>query len=79
MWGWIVLGVVIGIVVGQDDVSGERKAYVGAGQGISRQDDIQSISTYGAKLTPEIAAKIAYLLNPPTSETKTVTFYKILI
>jgi hypothetical protein len=59
----------IGIVIGEDDVTGECKAYVGAGEGVSREDDIQSISTYGAKLTPEIAAKIASLLNPPALET----------
>ena len=58
----------IGIVIGEDEVTGERKAYIGFGLSVSRQDDMQTIAANGAKLTPEIAARIASLLNPPKPE-----------
>jgi len=54
----------IGIVIGEDEVTGERKAYIGVGDGFHLEVDRQMIATHGAKLSPEIAARIAALLNP---------------
>lgn len=52
----------IGIVVGEDEATGERKAYVGYGYGVNEEADAQLISRTGGKLTPEMAAHIAKLL-----------------
>jgi hypothetical protein len=59
----------IGIVIGEDEITGERKAYIGLGTGHSEEEDIKAVTQLGAKLTPQAAAHIAKLLN----ETKSVT------
>ena len=33
----------IGIVIGEDEITGERKAYIGTGKGYSEEADIQHI------------------------------------
>jgi hypothetical protein len=55
---------VVGIVIGEDEVTGERKAYIGIGSGVSIEHDMQMIALDGCKLTPEIAAHVADMLNP---------------
>lgn len=54
---------VVGVVMGEDDVTGEKKAYIGNAPGTNEQRDAERIAETGAKLTPEIAEKIAKFLN----------------
>jgi len=53
----------IGIVIGEDEETGKRKAYVGLGYGLSEQADSEKIARDGGKLTAEMAAHIAELLS----------------
>ena len=55
---------IVGIVIGEDEVTGERKAYVGIGEGVSMDQDIKAIAEYGCPLTPGVAIRISSLLNP---------------
>lgn len=59
---------IVGIVIGEDEATGERKAYVGIGSGVSVEHDVQIIALLGCPLTPSIAVKIASMLNPPKDE-----------
>lgn len=43
----------IGVVMGEDDHSGEKKAYIGTGEGLDEKEDAQHISKFGAKLRVE--------------------------
>lgn len=43
-------GGIVGIVVGEDEVTGERKAYIGAVKGHNQENDRQSILDGGQKL-----------------------------
>lgn len=49
---------IIGIVVGEDDVTGETKAYIGVGTGESAAVDSKRINEWGAKITPERAKEL---------------------
>jgi len=53
----------IGIVIGEDEETGKRKAYVGLGYGLSEQANAEKIARDGGKLTAEMAARIADLLS----------------
>ena len=48
-WFTPATGECIGIVYGTDDVTGERKAYIGVGNGINEEEDIALIAKTGAK------------------------------
>ena len=63
IWFESVLGTV-GVIVGEDNVTHQRKAYIGIGSGTDLWKDIQTIAENGCPLTPEIASRIATLLNP---------------
>lgn len=45
----------IGIVLGEDDVTKEKKAYIGKVDGLSEGQDIHKIMELGAKFPAEIA------------------------
>ena len=60
--GMRVLGVV-GIVLGEDEVTGKRKAYIGNAPGLNVDVDTHYIAEYGVPLTPEIAQSISNFLN----------------
>jgi hypothetical protein len=49
----------IGIVMGLDEVTGEPKAYIGLGDGVDEQADINHIASNGAKLTKEMVKNIS--------------------
>mgnify|MGYP000238690090 CR=1 FL=1 len=57
------LTAVVGVVLGDDDVTGKPKAYIGVGRGESKKADEQMIAEYGCPLTAEIAEKISAFLN----------------
>lgn len=44
----------IGIVIGEDEKTHEKKAYIGLGQGHDEQSDIRHILDWGAKVSREI-------------------------
>lgn len=48
----------IGIVMGQDKVTKEEKAYIGVGEGENQEVDEEFIATHGAKFPPEIARQL---------------------
>ena len=50
-----ILGGCIGIVLGEDEVTGEKKAYIGTAVGDNQERDERHIAMNGAKFTPEIA------------------------
>lgn len=64
IWFTSFMGI-IGIVIGEDETTGERKAYIGIASGFHTEMDKRMIAANGAPFTPEIAARIATLLNPP--------------
>lgn len=41
----------VGIVLGEDTITGERKAYIGAHYGRDEESDSKLIAEYGAKIT----------------------------
>jgi len=54
----------IGIVFGEDEATGEKKAYIGAGYGNEEDQDCQHIARTGAKLSLEMAKHIVEGLTP---------------
>ncbi len=61
---------IVGILIGEDDVTHERKAYVGIVSGKGLWKDVNAIAENGCPLTPEVAMKIAGLLNPSNDKKK---------
>jgi len=53
----------IGIVMGEDERTGKRKAYIGIGYGLSEQRDEQRIIQTGARFPAEMFERIATWLN----------------
>ena len=53
----------VGIVLGEDEVTGKRKAYVGNAPGTDQDSDEQRIVATGGKLTSEMAEKISKFMN----------------
>jgi len=47
-----------GIVLGEDAITGERKAYLGVHRGVDEESDQELIASGGSKLTREIAEHI---------------------
>lgn len=45
----------IGIVFGQDEITGERKAYIGIGGGVDEARDDEHIAKTGAPFRAEVA------------------------
>ena len=48
----------IGIIIGIDEHTGEKKAYIGTGNGVSEEADVLRIASNGAKFTRDIASVI---------------------
>lgn len=55
----------IGIVIGEDEITGERKAYIGVGNGEDEERDSKSIAGTGAKFSLDAARRIALYLEQP--------------
>lgn len=53
----------IGLVMGTDQETGKRKAYIGIGYGINKHTDELLIAQNGAKFPAEMAQRIADWLN----------------
>lgn len=53
----------VGIVLGEDEVTGQRKAYIGVGLGINELFDERIVAESGAKFPAEMAERIAIWLN----------------
>ena len=43
----------VGIVIGKDEITKEKKAYIGTGMGLNEKDDEKMIAAKGAKLNIE--------------------------
>lgn len=54
----------IGVVIGIDEITNERKAYVGTASGLDEGLDAQHIASHGAKLHLVIAESIVRALKP---------------
>jgi len=52
----------IGIVVVEEDVTGDRKAYIGPASGTNGKRDTEAILAWGNKFSLETAARISYYL-----------------
>jgi len=52
----------IGIVLGIDEITNVRKAYIGMGNGISKENDEKIIANSGTKFTIEAAKSIVGFL-----------------
>jgi hypothetical protein len=48
----------IGIVIGSDEVTGEKKAFIGTGDGISASGDAKHITEWGTKLKKHMIKEI---------------------
>lgn len=53
----------IGIVIGEDEMTGERRAYIGVGNGEDEERDSKSIAGTGAKFGIEMAQMIVNALD----------------
>lgn len=49
----------VGIVLGEDGITGERKAYIGAHYGRDEASDSKLIAEYGARITPAQVDRLA--------------------
>lgn len=49
---------IIGIVIGLDEQTGEKKAYIGFGNRLNQELDAKHIAKTGAKLTKETLAEL---------------------
>lgn len=58
----------VGVVLGEDEATGEKKAYIGNAPGTNERRDAERIAEMGAKVTPEIAEKISKFLNERDQE-----------
>jgi hypothetical protein len=52
----------VGIVVGEDEYSGARKAYLGIGLGFDESQDVAMIKSLGTKLSLGVLDRIRALL-----------------
>lgn len=57
----------IGIVIGEDETTGQRKAYIGVGHGVSDERDEQLVAQYGSKFPAVLARRISTWLNEEPS------------
>ena len=63
---WFNSGIsVIGIVVGEDNVTKRRKAYIGTAHGDDEASDTKHIASHGSPFTAGNVAELNELLNPP--------------
>lgn len=53
----------IGIVVGQDKVTGQRKGYIGAAPGFDEDEDTKIVAERGSPVNSKILTEIADYLN----------------
>ena len=61
-WFSDVWGGTCGIVIGEDSLTGERKAYIGVADGYSQEADKQHILEGGQKFSPSLLEGILGLL-----------------
>lgn len=61
-WITLMTGECIGIVVGEDKITGKRKAYIGMGQGRNEDDDTTQIAENGSPLYLSMVEEILKLL-----------------
>lgn len=52
----------IGIIIGQDEITKEKKAYIGTGEGDDEGVDAGHIAECGAKFTHQMAKEISDIL-----------------
>ena len=52
----------IGIVVGEEDVTGDKKAYIGIGNGASEKEDTEAILAWGTKFSLDTAQRLVSYL-----------------
>ena len=55
----------IGIVVIEEDVTGDRKAYIGVGQGNSEEVDTEQILAWGNKFSVDILERLNHFMRKP--------------
>ena len=65
------MAALVGIVVGEDEITGECKAYIGVASGIDQEVDAKIVAQRGAKLPLAILDEIRALLAPPGEKTTT--------
>ena len=63
----------IGIIIGEDDITKERKAYIGSGYGFDEGVDAGHIAEMGAKFTLNISKNISSQLEPPVMPNEVVS------
>ena len=56
----------VGLVVGEDVVTKERKAYIGAASGVDEQIDTEHIKRYGSKVSLHCLQEIVALMEKPS-------------
>ena len=55
-------GGTVGIVVGEEDITKDRKAYIGSASGLDGKADTDHIIGFGLPFSLETARKLVYLL-----------------
>lgn len=58
IWFTTNSGLMIGVVIGKDEITGEKKAYIDIAAGDDEEDDKKFIMDYGCKLPVEIIKEI---------------------
>lgn len=52
----------IGIIIGEEDITGDRKAYIGPASGTDEKTDTQQILSWGNKFSLSIALRVRHFL-----------------
>jgi hypothetical protein len=55
----------IGVVIGEDTFTREKKAYIGVVAGFDQEADTKTVAELGARLSREVLLEMAELLKPP--------------
>lgn len=55
---------IIGIVLATDEVTNERKAYIGIGEGHDEAFDAHNVLNWGSKLSPEMLITVLKFISP---------------
>lgn len=61
-------GATFGVIIGENEATRERRAYIGVVPGHDIKADTQSILKHGYKITPRIIERIQHGLKPGTEK-----------
>jgi len=55
----------IGVVIGEDEITGDMEAYIGLAAGVNQETDTEMLRKWGTPLSPAVLQEIVARLKPP--------------